>query len=113
MHEVSLMENIIGLIEDQHCLSPFSHVRSIRLELGALGPAEPDCLRFCFDAVARGTVAEGALLDIATIPAQARCAACRRIAPVQDRFEACPLCGNMERPIIAGNDLRLVELEVV
>jgi len=113
MHEVSLMENIIGLIEDQHRLSPFSRVRSIRLELGALGPAEPDCLRFCFDAVARGTVAEGALLDIAIIPAHARCAACRRITPVQDRFDACPLCGNMERLTVAGDELRLVELEVV
>lgn len=113
MHEVSLMENIIGLIEDQLHLSPFSRVRVIRLELGALGPAEPDCLRFCFDAVARGTVAEGALLDIAIIPGQARCAACRRIAPVQDRFDACQVCGGLDRPIIGGSDLRLVELEVV
>jgi hydrogenase nickel incorporation protein HypA/HybF len=113
MHEVSLMENIIGLIEDQHRLSPFSRVRSIRLELGALGPAEPDCLRFCFDAVAQGTVAEGARLDIAIIPGQARCVACRCITPVQDRFDACQVCGGLDRPIIAGNDLRLVQLEVV
>jgi hydrogenase nickel incorporation protein HypA/HybF len=113
MHEVSLMENVIGLIEDQLRLSPFSRVRIIRLELGALGPAEPDCLRFCFDAVARGTVAEGARLDIAIIQAEARCTACRCIAPVQDRFDACPLCGNLERLIIAGDELRLAELEVV
>jgi len=112
MHEVSLMENVIGLIEDHWRRTPFSRVRVVCLELGALGPAEPDCLRFCFDAVARGTIAEGAKLDIVIIAAQARCPACQWIAPLLDRFDACPLCANPERHIIIGDELRLAELEV-
>jgi hydrogenase nickel incorporation protein HypA/HybF len=112
MHELSLLENVIALVEDQWRIAPFSRVLVIRLHLGALGPAEPDCLRFCFDAIAQGTIAEGAKLDIVVIPAQARCPACRRITPLNDRFDACPICANPERHIIVGNELRLAELEV-
>jgi len=112
MHEVSLMENIIALVEDQRRLAPFGRVRVIRLQLGALGPAEPDCLRFCFDAVARGTIAEGARLDIVMVAAQARCPACQRIARMEDRFDACPFCAHPERHMIIGGELRLAELEV-
>ncbi len=106
------MESVIELIEDQARRAPFSRVRVIRLHLGALGPAEPDCLRFCFDAVARGTIAEGAKLDIVIIAAEARCPACQRVTKLDDRFEPCPICANPERHIIVGGELRLAELEV-
>ena len=106
------MENVIALVEDQWRANPFSRLRVIRLQLGTLGPADPDCLRFCFDAVARGTVAEGAELDIVIIAAQARCPACYRIAGLDDRLEPCPFCANSERHIVVGDEFRLAELEV-
>ncbi len=112
MHEVSLLENVIALIEEQCRLAPFTRVRVIRLQLGALGPAEPDSLRFCFDAVILGTIAEGAELDIDIIPAQARCPACQRTTALDDRFDACPICTYPERHIVVGHELRLAELEV-
>jgi hydrogenase nickel incorporation protein HypA/HybF len=106
------MENVIAAVEDQWRANPFSRLRVIRMKLGALGPADPDCLRFCFDAVARGTVAEGAELDIVMVAAQARCPACHGISALEDRFDPCPLCANPERHIIIGDELRLAELEV-
>lgn len=106
------MENVIALVEDQWRLAPFSRLRVIRLRLGALGPADPDCLRFCFDSVARGTIAEGAELDIVMIAAQARCPACQRVTALHDRFEACPICAHPELHIVMGDELRLAELEV-
>jgi hydrogenase nickel incorporation protein HypA/HybF len=112
MHEVSLIEKVIALVEDQWRANPFERLRVIRLQLGALGPADPDCLRFCFDAVARGTIAEGAELDIVIIAAQARCPACHRISALDDRFDPCPLCAHPDRHIVVGDELRLAELEV-
>jgi hydrogenase nickel incorporation protein HypA/HybF len=112
MHEVSLMENVIALIEDAWRSNPFSNLRVVRLQLGALAPADPDCLRFCFDAIARGTIAEGATLDIVIIAAQARCPACQRISTLEDRLDPCPLCANPACHIIIGDELRLAELEV-
>ena len=54
MHEASLIQSVVGLVEDERRKQSFSRVRLIRLTLGALGCAEPAALRFCFDAVTRG-----------------------------------------------------------
>ena len=65
MHEMSLTESIVELIEEGR-KQGFSRVRVVRLEIGALAQVEPEAMRFCFDAVTRGTLAEGARLDIAS-----------------------------------------------
>ena len=112
MHEVSLVESVVALIEDERRKQRFSRVRTIRLKVGTLGHAEPEALRFCFDAVASGTIADGARLEIETVPGAGWCACCRRAVPLEDRFSACPLCGNARVRMTAGDELRLVEMEV-
>jgi hydrogenase nickel incorporation protein HypA/HybF len=106
------VESIVALIEDERKRHAFSRVRMVCLQLGALGHVEPDALRFCFDAVIRGTVAEGAELSIATIDGSGTCPACHRTVVLADRFDACPLCGCTQVLMTAGDELRLVELEV-
>ncbi len=112
MHEVSLIENVIGLIEQERGRHAFARVNLIRLKLGALGSAEPDALRFCFDAVAAGTVAEGSRLDIEMIPGEGWCADCRDRVPLLERFGACPVCAGVRVRMTSGDILRLAELEV-
>ncbi len=112
MHEVSLIESVVALVEDERRKQDFSRVRSIRLQLGTLGHAEPEALRFCFDAVTRGTVAEGARLVIDIVPGEGWCSGCRRTVPLEERFAACPLCGNAPVRLTAGDELRVAELEV-
>jgi hydrogenase nickel incorporation protein HypA/HybF len=112
MHEVSLIESVVALVEDERRKQDFSRVRMIRLHVGALGHAEPDALRFCFDAVARGTVADGARLEIETIAGQGWCSDCRRTVRLEERFAACPVCGNARVRMTAGGELRLAEMEV-
>ncbi len=112
VHEVSLIEGMLALVEDERRRQDFSRVRTICVHVGALGHVEPDALRFCFDVVARGTIADGAQLKIVTIPGEGRCSGCHRIVPLEERFAACPLCGNARVWMTAGDELRLAELEV-
>ncbi len=112
MHEVSLIESIVALVEDQRRTQQFSRVRVIRLQLGALGHAEPDALRFCFDAVASGTIADGARLEIETVPGEGWCALCHSTVALCERFAACPVCGHAPLRMTAGGELRLAEMEV-
>jgi hydrogenase nickel incorporation protein HypA/HybF len=111
VHEMSLVESVVALVEDERRRQAFSRVRVVRLQVGALGHAEPDALRFCFDAIARGTVAEGARLEIDVRAGEGWCEACRRSARLDDRFADCPTCGGVLR-MTAGDELRLTELEV-
>jgi hydrogenase nickel incorporation protein HypA/HybF len=112
MHEVSLIENIIDLVRAERRKQAFNRVRTIRLTVGALGHAEPDALRFCFDAVTRGTIADGAALEIEIIPGAGWCAVCQQTVPLAERFAACPDCGDGPVRMTAGDELRLAELEV-
>jgi hydrogenase nickel incorporation protein HypA/HybF len=112
MHEVSLIESVVALVEDERKRQNFARVNMIRLRVGALGHAEPDALRFCFDAVIRGTVADGARLEIEMVPGEGECFDCGQCVRMDDRFAACPLCGNTRVRITTGDELRLTELEV-
>lgn len=112
MHEVSLIESVVGLIEDERSKQDFSRVKLVRLQVGVLGHAEPDALRFCFDAVTRGTVAEGARLEFEMVRGTGDCSGCGHHVPIAERFAACPLCGHDEVRMTNGDELRLSELEV-
>ena len=112
MHEMSLTESLVELIENEREKQGFSRVRSVQVAIGALGHVDPDAVRFCFDAVARGTVVEGARLDIRTVPGRAWCLDCAKTISIADRMAACPECGQHRLQVTGGNDLRLDELEV-
>jgi hydrogenase nickel incorporation protein HypA/HybF len=112
MHEMSLCQGVVGIIEDEARKQSFRKVRSIVLELGALGHVEPDAMLFCFEAVSRGTLAEGAKLVIARIPGAGWCLDCGKTVELTERFGACPLCGQHHVQMTAGDELRVREMEV-
>jgi len=112
MHEMSLCEGVVQLIEDQARQQKFSRVKTVWLEIGALAGVETEAMRFSFEAVARGTIADGSKLEIIDVPGRARCPACDRDVQVSVRYDDCPVCGHYPLEIIAGEEMRIKELEV-
>lgn len=112
MHEMSLAEGVLQIIEDNAKDCAFTRVKTVWLEVGQLAGVEPDALRFCFDAVARDTLAQGARLEIVEIEGAGRCLECNRPVPVTARYEPCPLCGGFPVEITGGTEMRVKELEV-
>ena len=64
MHEASLMKNLMGKVEQLAREQRASRVTRIAVKLGALSHFSPDHFREHFEHAAKGTVAEGASLDI-------------------------------------------------
>jgi hydrogenase nickel incorporation protein HypA/HybF len=112
MHEMALTESIVEIVAEAARKQGFARVRVVRLQVGAMAHVEPEALRFCFDAVSRGTVAEGADLDIVRSPGEGWCLDCGKIVPLAERFGACPECGRRHVQMTAGDELRIEELEV-
>jgi hydrogenase nickel incorporation protein HypA/HybF len=112
MHEMALCESIVEIIEREAERQSFSRVRTVWLELGALSHAEPEALRFCFDAVTRDTLAAGATLEIVPVEGAAWCLDCAKSVVIAARGEACPSCGGYRLQVTAGEEMRLKELEV-
>jgi len=112
MHEMSLCEGVVQLIEDQAEQQQFTRVNTVWLEIGALAGVEIEAMRFSFEAVAKGTLADGARLEIIDIPGRAICPACASNVQVCARFDGCPICGHYPLALIAGEEMRIKELEV-
>ncbi len=112
MHEMSLAESMLEIIKNQSETQQFKHVRAVTLEVGRLAAVEPDAMRFCFDAVTRGSIAEGARLEIVETPGTGRCFDCGRIVAMNELYGLCPECGSAHLQIVEGDRMRVKELEV-
>lgn len=113
MHEISLCEDMRTLLEEQAAEQRFGRVTRIWLDVGAFSCVEPEALRFSFDAVMRGSVAEGASLEIVPSSGQAMCLSCGADFAATRRFEPCPACGSDIVQVTGGDALRINKLEVV
>ncbi len=113
MHEMSLCEGVLQILEQQAQINRFTQVTTVRLEIGALACVEPEAMQFSFAAITAGTVADGARLEIIRISGQAWCMTCKQAVSVTQRFAVCPICGSDPLPPSGGDQLRVKELEVV
>lgn len=112
MHEMSLAEGIIQVIEAESKRQHFHKVKTVWLEIGALAGVEIYALEFAFEAVKRHTLAETAQLQIIQIPAQAWCLPCGKMVEIKQRYEPCPECGSYQLQVSQGDEMRIKELEV-
>jgi len=113
MHEMSLCEGIISVLEAEAKKQNFAKVKTVWLEVGPFSGAEPEAMKFCFDAVTRGTLAENARLEIVTPTGQGFCGTCMKTVTIAERYDPCPVCGAVLLQITGGEQLRIKELEVV
>jgi hydrogenase nickel incorporation protein HypA/HybF len=112
MHEMSLAESVLQIIEDAARQQGFTCVRAVWLEIGQLACVEQESLRFSFDAVMRDSIADQARLEITETAGQGRCAKCSLEMPVPALYAACPNCGSYEIQVTGGDEMRVKELEV-
>ena len=112
VHEMSLCEGVLRILEEQAEVQNYSRVRKVTLEIGMLSTAVPESMEMCFEAVTRGTLADGAALEIVRTPGEAWCKKCAVSVPVKERYSPCPTCGGFDLALRAGDGLRIKELEV-
>lgn len=112
MHEMALTEGVLKVLEDQAGPQGYSKVKTVWLDIGDLSNVDPEAMRFCFDAVTRGSLAEGAALEIIRSPGQAWCMDCCDTVAISQRYDPCPRCGGHKLTVTGGDEMRIKELEV-
>jgi len=112
MHEMSLAESVVEIVAEAAAKMQALRVNAIWLEIGDLSCVAPDALRFCFEAVACGSLAEGARLEIISVPGEGVCAACTRVSGMSALYDLCPHCGAPGMQVRRGGEMRVVEIEV-
>ena len=112
MHEMSLAEGVLQLVEETAQRERAHRVRLVVVEIGRLSSVEPEALKFCFEAVASGGVAQGAMLEIIDVPGSGRCTVCAEMVPICEVHDVCPKCGGHPVRPSGGTEMRVVEMEI-
>lgn len=111
MHEMTIAVGLIELAEEQARGAGARRINQIEVEIGTLAGVEMDALTFCYETARRGTLCDGARLDIVSIEARGRCGECGREMPADFWVAFCPDCGT-GLEILQGRELRLRSLNV-
>lgn len=113
MHEMALCESLLDSLREASRTHGFARVTKVRLAVGRFAGVEVEALRFGFDVVMRGSLADGAVLDVLEEPGTGWCFDCSTTVPLADRLASCPHCGGERLRPNGGTDLRIRDLEVV
>ena len=112
MHEMSLAEGIRDIIVDTAKKHNAAKFAKVRLEIGKFAGVQKEALEFAFDVVMRGSPAEGAELIMIDLPGQALCYGCGETVEIEERLDPCPLCGSNRLMPVAGDEMRIKDLEM-
>lgn len=112
MHELAITESLIDLINREAKDKGFQKVLTISLRVGEYSGLVPDCIQEFFPIAAKGTFAEGAALDIRSVPAAFRCQECGYEGPVSRKAACCPDCGSTAIRMTAGREFFVESLKV-
>lgn len=112
MHESGLTEDLFTHTMQHAQEANARRVTRVHVIIGALSDATPESIRFYFDSLAAGTIAEGAALEFDRAPGKAHCKACGNDVTIDELFTTCPLCGAFALQVTGGNGVYLDSLEV-
>lgn len=89
-----------------------ARITGLNIQMSALAEESADSLRFHLEHLAEGTIADGARIDITSVPAQLQCLDCGKSASIDITMGICPHCASANvRPIIQ-DEFNLVSIDV-
>lgn len=112
MHELSLVQALVRVAEEETRAAGATRVLVLELSLGALSGVVEHYLRAAYPIAARGTLLETAELRIVQVEGQGFCPICEREFLLAELLDPCPTCGGYASEIRAGQQLILTSLEV-
>lgn len=113
MHEMSLAQGILDMVEQAAVRERFSRVKQLRLELGALSGVERHALQFALDSMSHEGVLRDTEFVIETPQATAWCMHCALNVAISERGDPCPQCGGHQLQPTSGTELRVVDMIVL
>jgi len=112
MHELAITQSMFDIVLREAEQAEASQVRKVNLVIGEMTGVVDQCVRFYFDLLSRGTIAEGADLCVRMVPPRARCRNCAEVFELRPFRWTCPRCQGTELEVIAGRELFVESIEV-
>lgn len=116
MHEMSLVGDVIEVVERYAKENSASGVTRVDLRIGEMRDVVDSLMESCFAYLSKGTVVEGAKLCFEKIPLRARCRECNLVFPIDIRNPSrklCPDCSSAEVSIFSGWEFMIESIEII
>ena len=115
MHEMALTRNVVDIVCAEAERVGASRVGVVRVSVGEARDIVDEIFVDMFAWLARGTVAEGARVELERIPLRVRCRQCGSIYPINVFDESswpCPLCLQRSYDLVSGMEFTITSIEV-
>ena len=107
MHEFGLCEGVLETVQSR---AAGRRVTGIRVRCGARHAVDPASVALAFGLVAAGTEADGAAVEVVTVPATITCRDCGAASESTDTLAICPRCHGADVEVTGGDELTLESL---
>lgn len=112
MHEISLMAQTLEIALENARQQGANKINRLKMRIGKMSGVVPEALEFAFDVVTQGTIAQGATLEIESVPVVCYCSQCQQEFSPPDVFYQCPNCQQFTQKVISGKEIELTSLEL-
>jgi len=112
MHELSVTQSLLKLAIHHAEQGGAVRIKELNLVIGELSSIVDESIQFYWDMIARGTIAEGAVLNFKRVAARLHCNACEHDFPMDRRQFVCPACGSDAVVVAGGDDFFLDSIDV-
>lgn len=113
MHELSVLVEVVRIVEEQAAKLYIDTVKAIVLQIGELSSVVPQYMDEYFPVVTdRKPMFKDAKLIMETLPGMARCQDCQATFNVVENKGYCPKCGSFDKDLLCGQEFFIKEILV-
>ena len=112
MHEMALTDKVLKIILTEAEAHQAQRIKKIRITVGDLSGIVNDSVKMYFELVAKGTIAEGAVLEFTRQKAILFCEQCQAEFTKEPWDFLCPRCNSLGKLTDIGRECLVQSIEV-
>ncbi len=111
MHELGIAQEMLKVALEYAAKNGAKRIAAFNIEISAAADESEDSLRFHFEHLTLGTVAEGARIEMTRVPALAKCLDCGNEFALESVVVVCPRCSSARIRVLPQDEFRLVSID--
>jgi len=112
MHELGVTQEIFNIVMREAKKHGAKRVLKVEVEVGEFSTIEPEPVKLYFEVVSKGSIAEGAEVEVRKLPIRVKCNSCGHEYTAEKYDLTCPRCGSIDVEIIGGRELIVTKIDV-
>lgn len=113
MHEYSIVQSLLDSCEENALKNDAKKVTKVVVKIGVMSGVEPELLRTAFDTFKEKTICKEAKFVINIQQIVIKCNKCLKESVLESIEYCCPMCKDIDIDILDGEDMYLMQLELV